>query len=133
MKYLLDTCTFLWFISSDKELPHSLRELICSAENEIYLSSVTYWEILIKENLGKMKFPLPANEYIITQRKNHLIDALPLEEESIQYLSKLPHLHRDPFDRMLVCQSIHHAMPIITPDDTLSAYPIRTIWTENQK
>jgi PIN domain nuclease of toxin-antitoxin system len=53
---------------------------------------------------------------------------LALDEETVLYTSRLPALHADPFDRMLICQSIAHGMPIVTPDDLIAQYPIRTIW-----
>ncbi len=128
MNYLLDTCTFLWFISGSKEIPLSVKEVICDPENDVYLSVVSYWEVLVKEKISKFKFPLPATEYIIRQRKNHFIESLLLNEESLQYLPKLPDIHRDPFDRMLVCQALHHGMSLITPDRLLHAYPVKILW-----
>jgi len=128
MNYLLDTCTFLWYIQGSKELPSVVKEVIKSPENDIYLSVASFWEILVKEKINKFKFPTKAARYIPLQRSKHFIESLTLEEEAITYLSKLPDIHKDPFDRILVCQSLHHNMPLLTPDSMLQGYPIKTVW-----
>lgn len=127
MKFLLDTCIFLWFISGDKRLSKSLREKICNPENEVFLSTVSIWESVVKHQLGKLPLPeLPAI-YLPTQRKKHHISSLPLDEGSVVRLSNLPDIHRDPFDRMLICQAIEHHLTLITVDDFIRSYPIKTI------
>jgi len=96
--------------------------------SEIYLSSVTNWEIAIKQSLGKLPLPEPPVRFVPAQRKQHGIDSLPLDEEATLHLTRLPVLHKDPFDRMLVCQAIVHHFVILTPDELISQYPVRTIW-----
>ena len=71
-------------------------------DNDVYLSAVSVWEITVKHSLGKLPLPTSPERFIPTQRDRHGITSLPLEEEAILYLSKLPRLHRDPFDRVLV-------------------------------
>jgi PIN domain nuclease of toxin-antitoxin system len=124
----LDTVTFLWAVSDAPELSDEARALFADPDNEICLSSVSTWEIAVKHSLGKLPLPEAPAKFIPPQRKQHGIDALSLDEETTLYLSRLPVLHRDPFDRMLVCQAIVHHLAILTPDELITQYPVRTIW-----
>ncbi len=127
MRLLLDTCIFLWYISGDKRLSDSLREMICDPENEVFLSSVSLWESIVKYQLGKLPLPKPPAEYLPEQRSRHHISSLPVDEDSVIQLSKLLPLHRDPFDRMLICQAIEHDLTLVTTDNIIRSYPVRTI------
>lgn len=127
MKLLLDTCIFLWFISGDKRLSDSLREAICDPENEVFLSSVSIWESIVKYQLEKLPLPKPPAEYLPEQRRKHHISSLPVDEGSIIHLSNLLPLHRDPFDCMLICQAIEYDLILVTTDNIIRSYPIRTI------
>ena len=128
MKLLLDTCVFLWVLTDDKALSDQPREWIADPENEIYLSSVSVWEIMVKHALGRLSLPEPPHLFLSRQRSLHGIEPLPLQEEAVLQLNRLPDYHKDPFDRMLICQSIMHGMPILTPDAAINRYPVRTMW-----
>ena len=128
MKILLDTCAFLWIITDADELSQTARELFVEPENDIYLSVISVWEILIKYQLGKLHLPEPPEHYIPLQRSNHGIESLSLDEESALQLKRLPELHKDPFDRMLICQAIVHGLTLLTSDRLINQYPIRTRW-----
>jgi PIN domain nuclease of toxin-antitoxin system len=128
MKLLLDTSAFLWFLTSDRRLSGTAADAIRSPENEVWLSSVSLWEILVKYQLGRLPLPGPPSSYIPKQRKRHGIASLALRERAVAHLTKLPAIHRDPFDRMLVCQSLEHNLSLVTSDPALSAYPIKTFW-----
>ena len=128
MKILLDTCTFLWIISDAPELSEHARNLFVDPANEVYLSAISSWEIAFKHNLGRLPLPEPPQNFIPAQRKQHHIDPLPLEEEATLYLTRLPSYHRDPFDRVLICQSIVHGLVLLTPDEAILQYPVRTAW-----
>ena len=128
MRLLLDTCTFLWYCIDSPELAPRVRESIASPENEAFLSSVSSWEISIKYALKRLTLPESPELYIPKIRNAHQIQSLSLDEEATLYLSKLPKHHKDPFDRMLICQSIVSGMPIVTPDHAISQYPIKTLW-----
>jgi PIN domain nuclease of toxin-antitoxin system len=123
----LDTHVFLWFISGDKRLPLGFRRAICGAENEVYLSVVSLWEVIVKHQLGRLPLPAPPHTYLPQQRERHLIRSLAMDEASVARLADLPALHRDPFDRMLVCQAIEHGLQVATVDDAVRAYPVATI------
>lgn len=124
MNILLDTHIFLWLISKDSRLPDTLKEDIRNPNNEVYLSVVSIWEAIIKYQLGKLPLPEPPESYLPRQRNRHLISSLSIDEDSIIQLAKLPPLHRDPFDRMLICQALQHNLVIATVDDAIRAYPV---------
>jgi len=127
MRLLLDTHVFLWFISGDERLPAGMRDSIRNIENEIYLSVVSLWEAIVKHQLGKLPLPEAPEIYLPLQRDRHQIVSLPLEEASVARLADLPPLHRDPFDRMLVCQAIQHTLTIVTIDDLITQYPVAAL------
>ncbi len=124
MKILLDTHIFLWFISGDSRLSADIRDIIRDLDNEIYLSVVSIWECIIKYQLGKLPLPESPETYLPKKRDLHQIINLDLDESSVFQLSKLPLLHRDPFDRMLICQALHHDMTIATVDTSVRDYPV---------
>lgn len=127
MNLLLDTCIFLWFISGDQRLPASMREAIRDPANAVHLSVVSLWEIIVKCQLGKLPLPRPPDQYIPEQRERHRIASLPLEEDSVARLRQLPPLHRDPFDRMLICQALARDFTLLTVDDKIRAYPVQVM------
>jgi PIN domain nuclease of toxin-antitoxin system len=127
MRLLLDTHIFLWFITGDNRLSADLQESIRKPDNEVYLSVVSLWEASVKYQIGKLPLPQPPGSYLPLQRERHLIASLPLDEASVGQLANLPPLHRDPFDRMLVCQALEHKMTIVTIDDAIRAYQIKTL------
>jgi PIN domain nuclease of toxin-antitoxin system len=128
MRVLLDTCTFLWIATDAPELSERAREIHRNPENEVYLSAVATWEIAVKHALGRLPLPEPPDTYVPALRQRHGIAFLPLGEEATLYLARLPTLHRDPFDRMLVCQAIVEGMVLLTPDQAITRYPIRSAW-----
>jgi PIN domain nuclease of toxin-antitoxin system len=128
MKCLLDTCTFLWIIADARELSPAVREMFTNRANEMLLSAVSIWELSVKHALGKLPLPGVFDRFIVEQRERHGITALPLDEQAVLHLHKLPRLHRDPFDRMLICQTIEHDCVLLTPDPLITQYPVRTRW-----
>lgn len=128
MRVLLDTCTFLWIIAGAKELSPSAAQVFADPSNEILLSVVSVWELSVKHSLGKLPLPASLDRFVLEQREKHGITVLPLDERAIFHLHKLPALHRDPFDRMLICQAIEHDCLLLTPDPLIAQYPLRTQW-----
>jgi PIN domain nuclease of toxin-antitoxin system len=128
VKLLLDTCTFLWLTKGRKELSPKAVEAFTDPKNEVYLSSVSAWEINVKYLLGKLSLPLSPDKFVPKERKRHMITPLDLSEQDTFHLLKLSGSHKDPFDRMLVCQAIEHSLTILTPDPFVTQYPIRSLW-----
>jgi PIN domain nuclease of toxin-antitoxin system len=127
MRLLLDTHIFLWYITSDGRLPGFARENIRDTSNEVYLSPVSLWEALVKHGLRKLPLPEQPETYLQLQREHHQIASLPLDEDSVLQLSQLPNIHRDPFDRMLVCQAIQHSLILVTVDAVFQRYPVKIL------
>jgi PIN domain nuclease of toxin-antitoxin system len=90
----------------------------------VFLSPVSIWEALVKYRLGKLPLPASPEIYLPDQRRRHGIETLPLDEPSVARLAGLPDLHRDPFDRMLVCQALEHELTLATVDLAVRAYPV---------
>jgi PIN domain nuclease of toxin-antitoxin system len=128
VKLLLDTVAFLWILAGAKELSPSARLALEETDNRVYLSAASVWEIAVKHRLGKLPLPHPPEILIPEQRVLRGIEPLDIAEPAILRLRQLPDLHKDPFDRILACQAIEHEMTIVTPDEALRAYPIRTLW-----
>lgn len=123
MKLLLDTHIFLWFINRDTRLPAKMRDAIREPGNQVHLSVVSFWEISVKHQIGKLPLPQAPEYYIPALRRQHQINDLQLDEISVVQLAKLPAVHRDPFDRMLVCQALAHGLTLVTVDPIFHPYP----------
>ncbi len=128
MRLLLDTCTFLWLVGGAPELSGRAREAFADPENEVLLSAASAWEIAVKHRLGRLPLPEPPDSFVPRQREAHGIDRLDIDEQSALHVAKLPDLHRDPFDRMLVAQALAGGLVLLTPDETIRQYPVRTLW-----
>ncbi len=126
--YLLDTCTFLWLIEDSIRLTRTARSTFLNRANPVYLSVASAWEIIIKAKRNKLDFPKPVHDFLIEQRKKLGLEMLAIDEDSIYPLSRLPEIHTDPFDRMLVSQAMARDLTIITPDEQISKYPVKTLW-----
>jgi PIN domain nuclease of toxin-antitoxin system len=128
MKLLLDTCTFLWALGGTGDLRGRAADAFRAPDNEVYLSAASAWEIAIKYASGRLVLPRPPDRLITVERETRAILSLPIDEESALHVSRLPNLHRDPFDRLLVAQAIVHGLTILTPDPLVTQYPARTMW-----
>jgi len=128
LRLLLDTVTFLWIIEGSDQLSAQTRAAFSDTGNESYLSSVSAWEIAVKHMLGKLPLPQPPERFIPKYRRLHRIETLPFDEDAALHLPRLAEHHKDPFDRMLICQAIAHGLAIVTPDPLITRYPVRTLW-----
>ncbi len=128
MRVLLDTCTFLWLVEGSDELSSRSREIIVDVSNELYLSSASAWEIALKFKSGRLLPRRDPQELIPEQRDLHKIASLPVSEDAALQTARLPDLHRDPFDRMLVAQAIVEGLTMLTPDQAIRQYAVRSIW-----
>jgi PIN domain nuclease of toxin-antitoxin system len=130
MKLILDTCTFLWLASAEHRLSATAVELIRDPDHRVLLSAVSAWEIGIKHALGRLPLPqgLSPAAFIPEARARHGVDVLPLDEADTFALGRLPTLHQDPFDRMLICQAIAGQAVVLTPDPLIAQYPVAVRW-----
>jgi len=128
MRILLDTCTLLWLQMSPQRIPAGLLKVLLIPETGRYLSAAVVWEIVIKWSTGKLSLPCPPDEFIKKARLESMIETVPVFESSALQVAKLPRLHNDPFDRMLIAQSIEHGLALATPDPLIRQYAVKTIW-----
>ena len=128
MKLLLDTHAFLWFISGDSQLSGYARQLIEDAGNQRYLSIVSVWEITIKSSLGRLEVPTPPSRLMSEYIWANAIELLTITSEHLDVVHKLPYHHKDPFDRLLVCQSLTEGIPLVSADPALDCYGINRLW-----
>lgn len=124
MAYLLDTHAFLWWLADDPQLPQGVRKVIMEPKNDVLVSAATGWEISFKRALGKLD--APADLMPILEDEGFI--ELPISFDHGQRAGQLPSIHRDPFDRMLVAQCQAQGLTLLTRDDTISRYPIKTYW-----
>jgi len=128
MKYLLDTMVWLWSVGPSRTIGAAGLEIIASSEQDIYLSAASSWEIAIKTRLGKFQLPEPPGQYVRKRLVEQGIRSLPINLNHSLLVYDLPSHHADPFDRMLICQSMTHDLAIVTPDPYIARYPIRVLW-----
>ena len=128
MTCLLDTCTFLWLTDRTEFLSTTARTLLEDAANTLVLSQISSLEIQIKFKRGKLALSVSPDVFIRHAVERHGLHYLRLADDHIWGKGKLPLLHHDPFDRLLVAQAIHEGMLIVTPDPLIHAYPARVVW-----
>src|SRR6266542_1862869 len=126
-RVLLDTHTFLWFVMGAPELSQTARDIIEAAESSPLLSLVSAWEIAIKTSLGKMSIGIPLEALFGAHCAGNGIGLLDVEIRHLLHVATLPFHHRDPFDRLLVSQSLRDGIPLISCDAALDAYGVNRI------
>jgi PIN domain nuclease of toxin-antitoxin system len=114
--------------SGSAKLSPQARRILSNKKNRLFLSSASAWEITIKAELGKLPLPIQADRYVAEVRRLRDVETLPLSEAAVTHLIGLPIHHRDPFDRILVCQALEHRLAIITPDREIARYAVEVIW-----
>jgi PIN domain nuclease of toxin-antitoxin system len=127
MRALLDTHTFLWAISENKKLSRRAGQIF-TGPSDLWLSVASIWEILIKVQIGKMLLPKPAGSYIVKKMTENKIEILPITLDHVLRIETLPPHHSDPFDRMLIAQSMEEKLPLLTGDRVFGNYPVEVIW-----
>ena len=128
MRLLLDTHIFLWFVLSPSQLSAAALAAIQNPQNRIFLSLVSAWEMSIKSGSGKLNLAQPIEPFVEDQARRNRFEILPITLPHIAAVERLPHHHRDPFDRLLIAQSITEAMPLISADRAFDPYPVSLLW-----
>ncbi len=118
MRLLVDTHLLIWWLAG-KSLPARAAELIRDPANQIYASAVSVWEVAIKTSLGKIR--IDPDEFVAALREGGFHE-LPVTARHASCIARLPKHHRDPFDRLLVAQSLAEGMFLLTQDQPLTAY-----------
>lgn len=128
MRVLLDTHAFLWYVLDDPRLSVKARQTIDDPQNEVAISPASYWEIAIKIGLGKYVLSEPYDVFMDREISANDFRILPIETRHTMVLTTLPLHHRDPFDRLIIAQAIHEAIPLVSADACFDAYPIQRLW-----
>ncbi len=128
MRYLLDTHAFLWWVLDDQKLSTKARQELAKGTTELFLSAASGWEMAIKVSLGRLSIPGDLEALVAQELQANRIRALPVEMSHALHVSKLPALHRDPFDRILISQALLEGMHIVTCDAAIHKYEVPTLW-----
>ena len=123
MNLLLDTQVLVWCLAADRRLRNAARQAIEDDGNRVWVSAASAWEIEIKAALGKLRVP----DDLLTQMTAIRFDELPVRIKHALFLRRLPALHRDPFDRILIAQALCEGLTLVTADPVLREYPVRII------
>ncbi len=124
--YLLDTHTLLWFLFRQDELSDKVKEIIQSSD-DLYVSVVSFWEIAIKQSIGKLNISKTIVQIAEICREQD-IAILPIRADHCDKIKSLPQIHGDPFDRLLIAQSMIEGFKILSKDNKIKDYDIETIW-----
>lgn len=128
MRLLLDTHTFLWWDSQPSKLPTKVLALCEDAQNEMFLSVASIWEMQIKYQLGKLELHLPLDKLISEQVQKNAVQILSIQAAHVLGVYALPNAHKDPFDRLLIAQASVEKMAFLSGDGVFHQYPVQIIW-----
>ena len=127
MKALLDTHTFLWAIAEEEKLSRRAQQIF-TGPNDLWISVAGIWEILIKVQAGRLPLPTPTGPYVLKKLAANNIEVLPIHLDHVLRMESLPMHHRDPFDRIMIAQSLEEDLPLLSSDLLFDKYPVRVIW-----
>lgn len=133
MRLLLDTCTFLWWISAEEKIPATILRELEDEENVVLLSVSSAWEIAIKSKLGRLSLPAPALAFVQEASELYRLTILPVELEDAVRAGELPLHHKDPFDRLLIAQAMLRDIELVSPDGAFRPYGVRTKWEHESR
>jgi len=128
VRILLDTQAFLWMVWGAPEFSSKAKRLIVDPENNLFLSLASIWEIAIKSSIGKLKIADPIESFIPAEMQENDIERLDVTFRHVVRVASLPFHHRDPFDRLLVCQVAEERLTLISADPMFDRYKIPRIW-----
>lgn len=128
MEYLLDTHTLLWIVTDDSQLSNRVKKLFLDEQNELYISVASLWEMAIKVSLNRLELGQSLTDFYYKHVIGNKIKLLDLKVEHLAVLETLEFHHKDPFDRLIVCQSIVEKIPVLSSDKAFLKYPVKRIW-----
>ncbi len=126
-QFLLDTQVLIWLAEEPGKLS-KLAESTINSDNRLLLSHASVWEMAIKVKSGKLRLHIRLDEFVMNAVQKHTLEFLPITLPHIYQTQELPLHHRDPFDRLLIAQSLVEAIPVVSSDELWDAYNIRRIW-----
>jgi len=128
MEYILDTHILLWIVDDNPKLSKNVKSIYLNPSNDMYISLASIWELVIKISLQKLIIEDTIENFIKTHIKGNNITILDITLNHIIGLENLPYYHRDPFNRLIISQSILEKIPIISNDKSFDKYPIKRVW-----
>jgi len=127
MNFLLDTHAFLWFVFGDRRLGNIFRQIIENRDNQLFLTTASLWEIAIKNGKGNLSLKAPFLDFMNANVIQEGITILPIDLHHLDHVQRLPLHHRDPFDRLIIAQSMVENIPIITDDPKFKLYDVKLV------
>jgi len=129
VRLLLDTCTLLWWISEPSRVTDAAQSCVKSAENAVFVSVVSAWEVSIKERMKRFAdYPTGAGATVLATLESYRFEVMPIFWPHAVRAGELPLHHRDPFDRMLVAQAQLEGLKLVSPDPLFGPYDVERIW-----
>ena len=128
MRLLLDTHTFIWFVTDSPRISVTAKTLIEDEYNRKLLSVASVWEMAIKHSVGKLSFELPFMSFIESQMQQNSMELLNIKIEHLEVIANLPLYHRDPFDRLIIAQATVEQIPIVGIDKAFDSYSVQRLW-----
>jgi PIN domain nuclease of toxin-antitoxin system len=128
MNLLLDTHTFLWWITDAPKLSKAARDLMGNGQNTLYWSAASSWEVSIKYALGRLPLPEIPEIFLPSELSQNRIESLPVIDAHAFRAGHLPRYHRDPFDRMLIAQAQVESLVLLSNDQKLGLYDVEVRW-----
>lgn len=125
--FLLDTNALIWTLSDPEELSNPAKDVITNSDNKLFVSIATLWEITIKQSIGKLDLEGDVLD-IVEECEREGINILSIRPQHLKKLEKLPLIHRDPFDRLIISQAIYEDLTIITKDSMIPKYDVSVLW-----
>ena len=128
MKALLDTHAYLWMLGDPARLSPRARKACADARSVLYVSVASAWEVAIKVARGSLRLDVSLAELFSQQRRAARVELLEIKLSHALEVAALPHLHRDPFDRLLVATARLEGLPMLSADRTLDDYGVDRVW-----
>lgn len=128
MNLILDTHTFLWFVFGNARMSERAEALIQDSRNRKFISLASPWEVGVKVSTGKLTVSQPVDQFFAEEMYANSVELLPITLAHIACVSTLPFHHRDPFDRMLIAQSLTENIAVISADAVFDAYGVVRLW-----
>jgi PIN domain nuclease of toxin-antitoxin system len=128
MRVLIDTHVFIWWTGDSNQLSPLVLNTLIDPQTEVFLSVASIWEMQIKTSLGKLSLQNALPDLVNDEILRNRIKLLPIDLQHIYRLGDLPLHHRDPFDRLLISQSMSESLVIVSIDEQFDAYRVNRLW-----
>jgi PIN domain nuclease of toxin-antitoxin system len=126
---LLDTCTLLMLAGRREDIPDKAIKSLTAQADELFISTISSFEIVLKNRLKKLALPMDAEEWYRRAIEGYDIEEIPVSSAIAMKSASLPFLHKDPCDRIIIATASEHKMPVVTADQIIPQYPgIKVIW-----